>query len=190
MLEFRVVCLVHWEVAMKITLAPTDGRHIEACVIEVSDNPRLSPQVLLGRARDCDVQLVESSVSRHHCHISVDVAAHSVNICDLGSRNGTFVNKERLAGLRDLHDGDEIVVGNIPLKVQFSECSGDWEWAEARYRAIQIGRRRHVTLADCGSGASRQRSVCPGEDLAARSFASVAAQTSSVPGSRLDSRRN
>jgi pSer/pThr/pTyr-binding forkhead associated (FHA) protein len=34
---------------------------------------------------------------------------------DLGSRNGTFVNGERIIGERALHSGDEIVLGRLRL---------------------------------------------------------------------------
>ena len=37
---------------------------------------------------------------------------------DLGSRNGTFVNGERIIGERALHSGDEILLGRLRLLFQ------------------------------------------------------------------------
>src|SRR5262249_58225643 len=49
---------------------------------------------VVGRSRDCDVQLPSTPeflrVSRHHCVLNIDALA--VQVRDLGSRNGTFLN--------------------------------------------------------------------------------------------------
>jgi serine/threonine-protein kinase len=51
-------------------------------------------RVVLGRADDCDIRLTGAAadivISRHHCLVEVGPAG--VRVCDLGSRNGTFVN--------------------------------------------------------------------------------------------------
>jgi len=75
---------------------------------------------LVGRARECGIPLAgtEKKVSRHHCVL--DVNPPRVRVRDLGSRNGTYVNGERLApgpAGRDLSDGDEIRVGGAVLRV-------------------------------------------------------------------------
>jgi pSer/pThr/pTyr-binding forkhead associated (FHA) protein len=59
---------------------------------------------ILGRAEDCDIQVpldqAHADVSRHHCLFDLDPPA--IRIRDLGSRNGTYVNGEKI-GLRTLH---------------------------------------------------------------------------------------
>ncbi|MFI1094011.1 protein kinase [Streptomyces sp. NPDC020917] len=75
---------------------------------------------LVGRARECGIPLAatEKKVSRHHCVL--DVNPPLVRVRDLGSRNGTYVNGERLApgpAGRELSDGDEIRVGGAVLRV-------------------------------------------------------------------------
>jgi pSer/pThr/pTyr-binding forkhead associated (FHA) protein len=60
----------------------------------------------VGRATDCDLQLVEGHVSRHHARLHV--VGGTVWIQDLRSANGTFVNGDRVAGAWRLFHGDEV----------------------------------------------------------------------------------
>src|ERR1700734_1700117 len=55
---------------------------------------RLEHQVLLGRASEADVHLDEDGVSRRHAMLT-RTDDGKVEIADLKSRNGTFVNGER-----------------------------------------------------------------------------------------------
>jgi two-component system, NtrC family, response regulator AtoC len=50
--------------------------------------------VVLGRDAECDLQLGASSVSRQHARL--DMRGDQGSLVDLGSRNGTFVNGERV----------------------------------------------------------------------------------------------
>jgi hypothetical protein len=72
-------------------------------------------QARVGRSEECEVFLVDPSVSRVHAIIEVDGVEPVVR--DLGSTNGTFVNGERV-GARALHDGDELVFGNTVLRFE------------------------------------------------------------------------
>lgn len=62
--------------------------------------------IVIGREEDCDVVLDEGHVSRHHAHI--ERLNDGVWLTDLASRNGTFVNDERLRGACRLHGGEEL----------------------------------------------------------------------------------
>ncbi len=63
--------------------------------------------VTLGRAADCDIVLPERQISRYHARIEWDADGYVLR--DLGSKNGTFVNGEKVRGqLYRLRDGDEI----------------------------------------------------------------------------------
>ena len=70
------------------------------------------PEMLLGRASSCNVPLPDTCVSRHHA--TIERVADGWAIADKGSRNGTFVNQERV-DRRNLHDGDEITFSRVPL---------------------------------------------------------------------------
>jgi DNA-binding winged helix-turn-helix (wHTH) protein len=68
---------------------------------------------LLGRGRTAAVRLDAPSVSRHHARIRVEGIRATLE--DLGSRNGTRLNGERILGARELHEGDAIGIGAVRL---------------------------------------------------------------------------
>jgi pSer/pThr/pTyr-binding forkhead associated (FHA) protein len=65
----------------------------------------------LGRMPDNDVVLTEGTVSAKHCAIWAE--AGRVYVRDLSSKNGTFVNNERVYGATEVSAGDEIRLGEI-----------------------------------------------------------------------------
>jgi pSer/pThr/pTyr-binding forkhead associated (FHA) protein len=91
---------------------------------------------VIGRSEDCSVRLPNRGwafqmVSRHHCQLDIDPPR--IQVCDLGSRNGTYVN-DRLIGLRaaeelpelaaaiaswgyGLHDEDILGIGPVHFRV-------------------------------------------------------------------------
>jgi FHA domain-containing protein len=70
------------------------------------------PRTLVGRSPDCDVFLDDVTVSRRHAEVLHD--AERFTIRDLGSLNGTFVNRRRVESA-ELHDDDEVQIGKYRL---------------------------------------------------------------------------
>ncbi len=90
---------------------------------------------IIGRADDCAIRVptdvAHVDISRHHCLLEINPPG--VRVRDLGSRNGTFVNGEKigqrrerqlpdateldLSGERVLGEGDEIRVGHVVFRV-------------------------------------------------------------------------
>jgi hypothetical protein len=70
--------------------------------------------IVIGRSSELDMVLVEDMVSRRHAQI--DVKSGAIQIQDLGSTNGTFVNGEKITR-STLREGDRILVGTSILKV-------------------------------------------------------------------------
>jgi len=70
---------------------------------------------LIGRDPECHFRPNSSLVSRHHCLIVRD--EFSVRIRDLGSRNGTLVNSQRIHGDVILENEDVVTVGELTLQV-------------------------------------------------------------------------
>ena len=71
-----------------------------------------APVVTCGRATENDLVLENESVSRRHARF--ELRPEGYVLVDLGSRNGTRVNDERLENgeSRLLHDGDQLDVGD------------------------------------------------------------------------------
>ena len=73
------------------------------------------PKFFIGRAEDCQLRPRSDLISRHHCALLVEDGF--VAIRDFGSKNGTLVNGERVAGERELKAGDKLVVGPLEFEV-------------------------------------------------------------------------
>ena len=65
--------------------------------------------VVVGRDPECDYPLEDLAISRQHFRIEPD--GDGFRLVDLGSRNGTFLNRGRLQGSAILKDGDHIAIG-------------------------------------------------------------------------------
>ena len=66
----------------------------------------------VGRSPDCDVFLDDVTVSRKHAELVRD--GDTFTISDLGSLNGTFLNRRRIES-GQLEDGDEVQIGKYKL---------------------------------------------------------------------------
>jgi pSer/pThr/pTyr-binding forkhead associated (FHA) protein len=85
--------------------------------------PLRSGRTSLGRAgvdNEADVALPDASASARHAIIQGDPSTGQAFVEDAGSRNGTFVNEQRLAkgSQRQLHDNDRLRLGSITLVVK------------------------------------------------------------------------
>ncbi len=85
--------------------------------------------VTIGRGPDNSCSLEDQVVSRHHAEISAK--GPDFLIKDLGSSNGTWVNRERIETHR-LVDGDEIKIGGTTL------IFSDPQWEKATIR-VDLG---------------------------------------------------
>ena len=98
-------------------------------------------RVTVGRRAERDVALTwDTEVSRLHAQLE-PVGSDWTVVDDGLSRNGTFVNGERVNGRRRLQDGDRIVFGETPVVFR---APAD---AEAESTAAIKRRRVHVPLS-------------------------------------------
>jgi pSer/pThr/pTyr-binding forkhead associated (FHA) protein len=67
----------------------------------------------VGRERECAVRVDSADLSRRHARIVVTRAETTIE--DLGSKNGTQVNGERITRCVPLKDSDRIQVGSLTL---------------------------------------------------------------------------
>ena len=76
-----------------------------------------SDKFFIGRAQECHLRANSDAISRRHCAITA--TADQIAIRDLGSRNGTLVNGEKISGIHDLKVGDQLRVGPLEFLVTF-----------------------------------------------------------------------
>jgi pSer/pThr/pTyr-binding forkhead associated (FHA) protein len=80
---------------------------------------RLPRKLVIGRAKDCDVQMDSEFVSAHHCALLLD--DFTLRLLDLGSKNGTFVNGRKIGTrMTILLHGDYISIGNVNLLIDLT----------------------------------------------------------------------
>jgi len=112
-----------------------DGRRQ---LVELSDQ---AARMTIGRRLSCDVPLPwDEEVSRVHAEL-VLMGADWVVIDEGLSRNGTFINGERVRGRRRLRPGDALAVGETTILV----CESEERSSGARTRAANPP-AEHVTV--------------------------------------------
>jgi DNA-binding NtrC family response regulator/pSer/pThr/pTyr-binding forkhead associated (FHA) protein len=67
-------------------------------------------EVIIGRSPSCTIALEDAKVSRRHVRLVVEDG--EARVMDLGSRNGTLVNGEKLEGEAVLLPGDRLQIGD------------------------------------------------------------------------------
>lgn len=87
------------------------GGKIRGQEIELRDGENV-----LGRAADCDHQVLVDGVSKKHMQVTVN--GDSAFVEDLGSSNGTFING-KLVKTATVKDGDKIALPNVIFQVVF-----------------------------------------------------------------------
>lgn len=95
---------------MEVRLVISSGKNAGRVV------PVTGERFFIGRAEDCHLRPNTDLVSRHHCVITVEDGF--VTVRDFGSRNGTFVNGERIRGEEELNNGDSLSIGPLKFKVE------------------------------------------------------------------------
>lgn len=77
-------------------------------------------ELVIGSSSYCSLVVEHESVSRVHATLRLDSAG--LILKDEESRNGTFVNDERVHGSRPVRPGDRIVLGKMLIVVE-----NEWE---------------------------------------------------------------
>jgi serine protease Do len=85
--------------------------------------PASQPAIRLGRDTACEIAFdaeKDDIVSRQHSRIEIEPGIPPVcKLVDLGSRNGTFVNRQRIASPTTLRPGDVIQLGAGGPEIEF-----------------------------------------------------------------------
>ena len=102
---------------------------------------RRGAALTVGRALTSDVPLLDPTVSRRHASLVADDSGIELN--DLGSSNGTFVNGERVDHAR-IAPGDVLTFGKLSFNVSESEASDNGTDTHGVRYAPTIVRQRAV----------------------------------------------
>ncbi len=78
-----------------------------------------TPKCVIGRGEDCHLRPNSDAISRHHCVIVT--SENEVIVRDLKSRNGTFVNEEKVAEEAVLLNGDILRVGPLQFEMMIEQ---------------------------------------------------------------------
>ena len=74
---------------------------------------------VIGRSVDAQVCIDDASISRSHSQLLLG-PDEALQIRDMGSMNGTYVNGERIKAIHSLIPGDLIQIGSVTLKVEYA----------------------------------------------------------------------
>jgi pSer/pThr/pTyr-binding forkhead associated (FHA) protein len=95
--------------------------------VELQRFPLRNDVCLIGRAKECDVQIAERRLSRKHCEI--DRVRDRWVLRDLDSQNGTYVNRRKIRGPHELKQGD--VLNFAEYAVLFVEDGSSYQSPDA-----------------------------------------------------------
>jgi FHA domain-containing protein len=76
---------------------------------------------VIGRDSAAHIRIDLAAVSRRHA--AINVHGEEAMVQDLGSRNGTFLNGEKLEAARPLRPGDEIRIAQTAIRFQIAPGS-------------------------------------------------------------------
>ena len=126
-----LVQIIHWE--PPCTVSP---RHVFLA----------GGSLLVGRSTRCQLMIDDRSVSRQHAEIVL--TKDRVTLRDLGSTNGTYVNKDRVQAC-ELHHGMRLQFGKIAFLLTIMETrpagwGSDQDTGEWKVEAIAQQRLRDI----------------------------------------------
>ena len=100
----------------------TEQVHLQSALLVLHEGKEIrqswpldADETTIGRWPENDIVIADRSISRHHTRVVRQGLRYLVE--DLDSKNGTFVNGQRLTGPRELEDGDRIL---LAPKYQFT----------------------------------------------------------------------
>lgn len=93
------------QVKLRVIGGRNDGREIKISI----------PEFVIGRGDDAHLKPSSDLVSRNHCLLKIDNG--SLIVSDMGSRNGTFINGNKLEAEHVAKVGDTLRVGRLQFEI-------------------------------------------------------------------------
>ena len=97
-----------------------DGWYLVGCIPPVKSLSHVkvdAPTFSIGRRPESDLQVASQCVSARHAEI-LQIGPH-LFIRDLGSTNGTYLNRRLVTQPTPISDGDHIEIANVEFRVEF-----------------------------------------------------------------------
>jgi pSer/pThr/pTyr-binding forkhead associated (FHA) protein len=98
--------------ALTVAVGPRHGQTVTA------DG---SGRLLVGRAQGCQLQIIDRRMSREH--FVAEWSEGNWKLRDLSSRNGTFLNDQRVERISEVRDGDRLTAGDTVFEVRIGEAN-------------------------------------------------------------------
>jgi len=80
--------------------------------------PVMGDRFVVGRAEDCNLKPRSELISRYHCEITLRDGA--VFVRDMGSKNGVFLNENKVTETQELKHGDKLSIGPLEFTVRIT----------------------------------------------------------------------
>src|SRR5262245_55220760 len=97
-----------------------DSWYLVGCLPPIRSLTRIrihSPTFIVGRKPDCHLSVRSQCVSARHAEIiQID---HHLFLRDLGSTNGTYLNRQAVGQLALISDGDHIQIADVEFRVEY-----------------------------------------------------------------------
>jgi DNA-binding CsgD family transcriptional regulator len=114
----------------------------------------LTSTIIVGRGVGSDLQIDDESVSRRHARIRLE--CDNVLVEDLGSRNGTWVNRSAVSAPKLLTYGDRVSIGACEFELVSVAPPGSNRVTQPAMQAVQPPSARSLA-----SLSPRERTVFP-----------------------------
>lgn len=95
------------KVKLKVLLGKNEGKEIPVPV----------KRFLIGRGDDCHMRPKSEAISRNHCAILINEDDDEVVLRDLNSRNGTYLNGEKISADMPIDSGDHLQLGRLEFEI-------------------------------------------------------------------------
>ncbi len=82
----------------------------------------LQAEIMIGRDPNCDLSITDEALSAHHARLAHHHGQWWLE--DLNSRNGTFLNREKLTTSAVVITGDQFKCGNTVFGIQVEDSDG------------------------------------------------------------------
>ena len=82
-------------------------------------------EIDIGRGADCDIPVKDENISANHARISFHHGQWWLE--DLGSTNGTFLNKDKITIPTVIITGDQFKCGNTTFSLRIDQLDGKFQ---------------------------------------------------------------